>query len=102
MNKFEEITWARTILGLPEKTTREQIRNSYRDLIKKWHPDTCSDKDARRCKEMTASINSAYKILSAYCDQYKVSFSEEEVTKYLSDEEWWFRRFGKDPLWGKP
>jgi DnaJ-class molecular chaperone len=101
MKKYAEITWARKVLGLPEEVTREQIRRSYRDLIKQWHPDSCSEENAERCKEMAASINSAYKILSAYCDQYKISFSEEEVTKYLSEDEWWFRRFGKDPLWGK-
>ena len=24
-----------------------------------------------------------------------------EVKNYLSDEEWWFERFGEDPLWRK-
>jgi preprotein translocase subunit Sec63 len=89
------------VLELPEQATREEIRRGYRKLIKKWHPDRCSDENADHCREMTVSINAAHKILSAYCDQYKISFSKEEVTKYISDKEWWHTRFGSDPLWGK-
>jgi len=49
---------------------------------------------------MTKKIIEAYKVIISYCEQYKYSFEEDEVKKYLSDEEWWFERFGDDPLWG--
>jgi hypothetical protein len=35
-----------------------------------------------------------------YCQQYQYSFSEESVKRHQSSEEWWFARFGVDPIWG--
>ncbi len=49
---------------------------------------------------MTKNIITAYKIIVEYCNNYKYSFDKEEIQKYLSDEDWWFKRFGNDPLWG--
>jgi hypothetical protein len=36
----------------------------------------------------------------AYCHEYKISFAHQDVKQYLSPEEWWFERFGNDPVWG--
>ena len=36
-----------------------------------------------------------------YCQLYQFSFKEKEVNKYISPEEWWFKRFGHGPAWGK-
>lgn len=95
---FVEINQARKLLELPESATMEEIRENYRRLIKQWHPDVCRKrKDV--CEKISKKINDAYNCLMAYCNQYKFSFSEAEVEKYISFEEWWFKRFGKDPLW---
>jgi len=51
---------------------------------------------------MTRKIIAAYEIITVYCENYKYSFAREEVRRYLSVEEWWFDKFGNDPLWGKP
>jgi hypothetical protein len=48
---------------------------------------------------MTQKIIAAYQMILAYCNQYQYSFSEETVNKHLTPEEWWFERFGNDPLW---
>jgi len=48
---------------------------------------------------MTAKLNAAYRIVIAYCNQYRFSFSEDEIKKYLPTDEWWLERFGNDPLW---
>jgi len=98
MGLFEEINAARMLLDLPERATMEEIKSQYRVLIRKWHPDRCKgNKDT--CKEMTARIIAAYKLISNYCKNYEFSFSKEEVSNYLSAEEWWFERFGRCPLW---
>jgi len=87
------------LLELPERATMEEIKSSYRDLIRKWHPDKCKEaKDT--CAEMTSRIIAAYNIIYDYCKHYKFSFSKEEIRNYLSDEEWWYERFGYGPLWG--
>ena len=95
---LEKITDARNILELPESSTMKEIKTNYKKLMLKWHPDKCTDKK-KLCEEMTKKINDAYKIISDYCDHYEFSFSEVEVEKYITVKEWWFKRFGKDPIW---
>lgn len=101
MKLYEKITKARTLLELQEQATRKQIKANYRRLLRKWHPDRCRE-DRSVCEERTREIIEAYKVITAYCDNYKYSFSEKEAGKYLSQEEWWMERFGQGPLWGKP
>lgn len=99
MNKYQKITEARMLLELPESATMEQIKSNYRSMLNKWHPDKCSG-NFEYCKEMTQKVIEAYQLLLAYCNQYQYSFSEQDVNRHLSPEEWWFERFGNDPLWG--
>jgi len=99
MGLFEDITTARMLLDLPERATMEDIKSQYRELIQKWHPDRCKA-DKEICQEMAARIIAAYRLINTYCKNYEFSFSKEEVSNYLSAEEWWFERFGRSPLWG--
>ena len=97
----KEIIKAKDILGLPEKASKKEIKACYTTLIKKWHPDRWTeDQKIVTYNEMTAKINAAYKIIQTYCDEYQYSFREQEIRSYMSREEWWFERFGSDPLWG--
>ena len=59
------------------------------------------EKDKKVCKKMTQKINDAYRDLMAYCEQFQFSFLKEEVEKYILPEEWWYNRFGNDPVWGR-
>jgi preprotein translocase subunit Sec63 len=97
MNKYQKITGARQLLMLPESATMEQIKSNYRLLLSKWHPDK-SIENQEQCNEMTHKIVAAYQMILAYCNQYPYSFSEKVVNRHLSPEEWWFERFGHDPL----
>ena len=97
--KYKDILNAKELLNLPERASMKEIKTNYKTLIAKWHPDKC-EKNKDECKEMTIKIVAAYKIITAYCKQYKYSFAKEEVKQYLSEEDWWFERFGDDPIWG--
>ncbi|MBW1720975.1 MAG: J domain-containing protein [Deltaproteobacteria bacterium] len=101
MKLFEKITAARDILELPERATRKQIKANYRRLLREWHPDrgTRADKEIR--ERRTRQIIEAYRIIRTYCDNYRYSFTEEEVRNYLSGEEWWMERFGTTTPGGK-
>jgi len=99
MDKYKVITNARNILELPESATMEQTKANYRRLIKKWHPDNCSEKH-EVCEEMSGKITNAYRIILDYYSNYMYSFKKEEVGKYLSEEEWLYKRYGNDPIWG--
>ncbi len=96
---YKDIIEAKALLNLPERASREEIKANYRELISQWHPDKCKE-NSEKCNEMTRKIISAYNIIDIYCDQYQYSFAKEEVKRFLSDEEWWFERFGNDPVWG--
>jgi len=98
--KYQNIMEAKEVLNLPDRASMKEIKSNYRALINKWHPDKCKE-NHEQCNEMTRKINSAYDIIITYCNHYKYSFAEDEVRTYLSAEEWWFERFGNDPLWGK-
>lgn len=100
MSKYERLTRARQVLNLPEQATIEEIKANYRDQLLRWHPDTC-DKPKTRCQEMTARIVSAYKTMMDYCKHYRFSFAKQDVDRRALENDWWFERFGNDPVWGK-
>ncbi|MBI5188387.1 MAG: GvpL/GvpF family gas vesicle protein, partial [Nitrospirae bacterium] len=62
---FEEVNWARKVLTLSNKATKEEIIKAYRNGAKLYHPDKNPDvPDAeRRFNEMYR----AYRILLEYC-----------------------------------
>lgn len=94
-NTYKELTEAREVLNLPEKSTLNMIRAQYRALLKQWHPDTCSD-EQEICHEMTQKIVAAYTEIMAYCNQYSISFTREAMRSYLSSEERWMEQFGEN------
>jgi DnaJ-class molecular chaperone len=96
---YDKIVWARNIMDLAESATMQEIKDNYRKMIHRWHPDKCRE-DQKICREMTNKIIQAYKIIIDYCSRYKFSFTQKEVEKYLSADEWWFKKFGSDPVWG--
>jgi len=99
MSKYEEITEARNLLGIPERASMAEIKARYRCAVSKWHPDKCPESE-QECREMTQKLNAAYKVIMDYCAGYEYSFEKEEVKRYISKEEWWIERFGDGPLWG--
>ena len=52
-------------------------------LMGKWHPDKCGD-DIERCEE------------------YRFSFSKDEVMEHATGYEFWLEHFGRDSSWGTP
>lgn len=98
MDTYRQIAEARRVLDLPERATMEEIKSAYRRAVSRWHPDRCRG-DREKCQEMTQEINAAYRVIKDYCANYQYSFAREEVENYISEEEWWKKRFGSGPLW---
>lgn len=98
--KYKKIKKAARILELPESATMEFIKQRYKELCRKWHPDKCRE-TPEKCHEMMQKINEAYEIILDYCCNYKYSFKEEDIRSTFSPEELWYERFGDDPIWGK-
>ncbi|MHB9052414.1 MAG: J domain-containing protein [Thermoleophilia bacterium] len=101
MSSYKEIYEARLLLGLPERATMDEIKTNYKKLMGKWHPDKCGE-DIEECEEMSRKIIAAYKLIVAYCETYRFSFSKEEIMEHASEEDSWLERFGKDSSWGVP
>lgn len=62
----DKITRAYNILGLKPDASSEEIKQTYKKLVKKWHPDLFVNQpqELAKAKEKIRSINEAYSILS--------------------------------------
>jgi len=69
MGKYEDITQARKILGIDESETLINIKNKFKQLIKKYHPDVYKI-EKEICKKKSEEIINSYKIIMNYCDNY--------------------------------
>ncbi|WP_457747071.1 J domain-containing protein [Sulfurimonas sp.] len=85
---------AKSLLGLREKSSLKEIKNKYRNLMKKWHPDKHKD-EIEKATKMSAQINEAYKTILEYTSSYEYPFDEESIKKSTySPQEWWHDKFG--------
>ncbi|QOP45992.1 J domain-containing protein [Sulfurimonas paralvinellae] len=85
---------AKSLLGLREKSSIKEIKNRYKDLMKKWHPDKHPN-DVDKATKMSMKINDAYKTILEYCNNYEYPFDEESIReKYQSPSEWMQNKFG--------
>jgi hypothetical protein len=99
MEKYQQLREAMKLFGLGEHETMGEIKRKINTQIKKWHPDHCKE-NKELCKEKSITLIKAKNIIMDYCEHYKISFTVNEIEKYLTPEEFWTHRFGKDPLWG--
>jgi len=95
---FSQINKARKLLGLLEEATLKEIKQAYREMAKKYHPDGYPESRREECKNIMIRINQAYKTLLDYINCYKISFKREEVER--NDPEMGIKRFRDDWLGG--
>ena len=91
---YQEFRQAIEVFGLEERGTLDQIKARQRELVKAHHPDQGNGRDA----EMIRKVNSAYEVLTAYCENYRYCFTEEEFLEQVPEERL-RRQFGWDPAW---
>ena len=93
---FKDIDKARKVLELGDAASVEDVKNNYRRLVLKFHPDKHNnDNDEKIYVEKVKEINYAYKIIIDYCMKYPISFSQDKVKdveegEYIEDH---LRRF---------
>jgi DnaJ-class molecular chaperone len=94
MSSSDTLLKAKTLLGLSNKATLFEIKQRYRNLMQKWHPDKNPD-DLKTAQEMSTQINEAYQVILEYCNNYEYSLKEEDIReKFSTPHEWWEARFG--------
>jgi len=91
---YQELEAALKTFGITERATLEQIRQRYRELVKRHHPDQNDDAD----QTLIRKINDAYETLRTYCAGYRYCFSKAEFLEQNPDERL-RQQFGWDPLW---
>lgn len=91
---FHEIERARRILGLEEEATLDEIKEAYRSLARRYHPDRDPGSEERM-----REVNWAYEVLMNYVSCYRYSFREEDVKRHDPDRA--LKRFFEDWMWGK-
>jgi len=88
---FEEVDKARKLLGLRDRATLEEIKQAYRKMAFRYHPDGKAQVGAED-DDMMKQLNWAYELLLDYVGKYSYPFTEEDVAKCYPDEEL-LRRF---------
>jgi hypothetical protein len=77
------------VLGISEDATADEIKRAFRELAKRWHPD--SNPDDPRAQAMFARVSLAYESLSgtpargAYVDGAADASSVESVVGWYKD-----------------
>ena len=100
--KFEEIDQARRLLGLDEEGTLEDIKEAFKRLSLKYHPDRQNKKNKKQAEEEFKRINNAKELIMRYIANYRYSFKKEDVKKQTMDKETYkhLKRF-YDDWWGR-
>jgi DnaJ-class molecular chaperone len=81
MSRYESIREALKIFKLPVLVSLKDIKRKYRELSKKYHPDVSDESDKM------VDLNRAYRVLVEYMENYKFTFSEDEIKKQFPEEQ---------------
>jgi DnaJ-class molecular chaperone len=100
MADFERIDKARKTLGLKEEATLDEIKEKYRKLAIKYHPDKCKGKSKKKCEDKFKELTHANDVLMSYCGGYRYSFKKKDVQKNTMNQELYehLSRFYSDDL----
>jgi curved DNA-binding protein CbpA len=93
---YIELQEALRVLGVGERATMREIRSRHRELVKRYHPDTCTLSEPLEIRK----TNAAYRIVMDYVAEYRFSFDEDEFYEQ-NPEERIRRQFMDEPLWGR-
>ena len=89
------------ILGVTKESSDDEIKKSYRELCKKYHPDRATEENKSEYEEKFKDINEAYQVLSNKEERQKYDnggFNPEDFFKNFYSG---FEGFGFDPFsWG--
>lgn len=82
-----ELEKAYRVLKIEKNATSEEVKNSYRELAKKYHPDLYQNNPlAYLAEEKLKEVNEAYEVLEDYFEnKEKYSYEEENYNSQYED-----------------
>lgn len=84
---FKDVDRARKVLGLGETASMKEIKDKYRKLSLKYHPDRYNSSSKKKeYEEKIKEINNSYEILINYCIKYPTSFDIEKAKEIEEGE----------------
>ncbi len=99
---YTQIEDAAKLLELGEQASIRRIKESYKSLMQRWHPDNCKE-NQHLCEEMSKKITAAYTLLMKFCNSYKIPLTKQAIEDAIGNDDpavFWQRKFGNDPHWG--
>ena len=81
---YSEINEARKLLGLEERASLKEIKESYRQFAQRNHPDR--DPENNLLKEEFEKTTKAYKLLTSCCQQDGIPFEDERKEDFIMVE----------------
>ncbi len=100
-DKWEKILAARQLLELGGTANLEEIREAYRRKAKQHHPDTKELAPGQEPPVAMHLLTEAYQTIVEHCQTYRIPLEPGDPDNDDDDGDWWMKRFGQDPLWGK-
>lgn len=79
--EYEDIENAKNLLGIDSESSIRNIRKNYMELVKSNHPDKFPESEKAIYEDKIKKINNAYKLIIDYCENYDISFIEEDFLK---------------------
>ena len=76
---FKEIDEARKMLDLGETATMRDIKDAYRRLALKYHPDRCEGGKREDHEAMFKKITVAHETIMSLCAGYRYSFKKQDI-----------------------
>lgn len=90
---MKRIATYRKLLGASQETKLSELKTTYRNLIKEWHPDKFQDDDNRKAeaevksKEIIAGYHFLVSIAPETIAQNKEEYNRVTSTSYIDDFE---------------
>ncbi len=93
--QYPDLRAALAELGLSERLSLRQLKERYRDLVRRCHPDCRAEAEPERIRR----VNAAYRVMRAYCQDYRFNCSHAEFLEQYPEERL-REQFAADSLWG--
>lgn len=93
---YDDLVQALRLFGFHESDflTISRIKERHRSLLRQCHPDLQGDDATERAR----LLNEAARLIMAYVNGYRFSFSREEFYRQCPEEHL-RRQFSADPIW---
>ncbi|MEA2082078.1 MAG: DnaJ domain-containing protein [Elusimicrobiota bacterium] len=96
----KELRKAADLLGIGNRISLVELKNSYKKLALKFHPDRCPEGKKRDCEKKFKKLKEAYEKLLDYCLNFGIPLDGEKLSESqeTGDEDhlkrfydgWWF------------